>query len=209
MARPKEDTELLQRALAHLGKADRDFARAIKEIGPPPPRGRPASFMALLHVIVAQQVSTHAAKAISARLDAALEAQTAEAFLKLTDADLRAVGFSRQKVIYGRDLAAAFTDGRISIPRLRRRSDEEVITAITSVKGLGTWSAEVFLLFNFKRPDVMPAQDLALLVAAQRLKRLKERPTPKELRAIAEPWSPYRSYAARMLWHYYRNAPPL
>ena len=209
MARPKEDTELLQRALAHLGKADRDFARAIKEIGPPPPRGRPASFMALLHVIVAQQVSTHAAKAISARLDAALDAQTAEAFLKLTDADLRAVGFSRQKVIYGRDLAAAFTDGRISIPRLRRRSDEEVITAITSVKGLGTWSAEVFLLFNFKRPDVMPAQDLALLVAAQRLKRLKERPTPKELRAIAEPWSPYRSYAARMLWHYYRNAPPL
>jgi DNA-3-methyladenine glycosylase II len=165
--------------------------------------------MGLLHVIVAQQVSTHAAKAISARLDAALEAQTAEAFLKLTDADLRAVGFSRQKVIYGRDLAAAFTDGRISIPKLRRRSDEDVITAITSVKGLGTWSAEVFLLFNFRRPDVMPAQDLALLVAAQRLKRLKQRPTPKELRVIAEPWSPYRSYAARMLWHYYRSAPPL
>lgn len=209
MARPKEDTELLQRALAHLGKADRDFARAIKEIGPPPPRGRPASFMALLHVIVAQQVSTHAAKAISDRLDAALQAQTPEAFLKLTDADLRAVGFSRQKVVYGRDLAAAFTDGRVSLPKLRRQSDAEVIAAITSIKGLGTWSAEVFLLFNFKRPDVMPAQDLALLVAAQRLKRLKERPTPKELRAIAEPWSPYRSYAARMLWHYYRNAPPL
>ena len=209
MARPKEDTELLQRALAHLGKADRDFARAIKEIGPPPPRGRPASFMALLHVIVAQQVSTHAAKAISDRLDAALEAQTPEAFLKLTDADLRAVGFSRQKVVYGRDLAAAFLDGRVSLPKLRRQSDADVIAAITSIKGLGTWSAEVFLLFNFKRPDVMPAQDLALLVAAQRLKRLKERPTPKELRAIAEPWSPYRSYAARMLWHYYRNAPPL
>src|SRR3954453_9590236 len=136
MARLTEDRALLQRALAHLGKADRDFARAIKEIGPPPPRGRPASFMALLHVIVAQQVSTHAAKAISARLDAALEAQTAEAFLKLTDADLRAVGFSRQKVLYGRDLAAAFTDGRISISKMRRRSDEEVITAITSVKGL-------------------------------------------------------------------------
>jgi DNA-3-methyladenine glycosylase II len=209
MARPKEDHDLLQRALGHLGKADRDFARAIKEIGPPPPRGRPASFMALLHVIVAQQVSTHAAKAISARLDSALEAPTPEAFLKLADADLRAVGFSRQKVVYGRDLAAAFTDGRISLPKLRRRSDDEVIAAITSVKGLGTWSAEVFLLFNFKRPDVMPAQDLALLVAAQRLKRLKERPTPNELRAIAEPWSPYRSYAARMLWHYYRNAPPL
>jgi DNA-3-methyladenine glycosylase II len=209
MARLTEDRALLQRALKHLGKADRDFARAIEEIGPPPPRGRPASFMTLLHVIVAQQVSTHAAKAISARLDAALEAPTPEAFLKLTDADLRAVGFSRQKVIYGRDLAAAFADGRISIPKLRRQSDDDVIAAITSVKGLGTWSAEVFLLFNFRRPDVMPAQDLALLVAAQRLKRLKERPSPKELRALAEPWSPYRSYAARMLWHYYRNAPPL
>ncbi len=209
MARPKEDRELLQRALAHLGKADRDFARAIGEIGPPPPRGRPASFMALLHVIVAQQVSTHAAKAISARLDAALEAATPEAFLKLDDAALKAVGFSRRKVIYGRDLAAAFLDGRLSIPKLRRRGDDEVITAITSVKGLGTWSAEVFLLFNFKRPDVMPAEDLALLVAAQRLKRLKERPSPQELREIAEPWRPYRSYAARMLWHYYRNAPPL
>jgi DNA-3-methyladenine glycosylase II len=209
MARLTEDRDLLQRALEHLGKADRDFARAIDEIGPPPPRGRPASFMALLHVIVAQQVSTHAAKAISARLDDALEAPIPEAFLKLSDADLRAVGFSRQKVVYGRDLAAAFADGRISLPKLRRQSDDAVIAAITSVKGLGTWSAEVFLLFNFRRPDVMPAQDLALLVAAQRLKRLKERPTPKELRAIAEPWSPYRSYAARMLWHYYRNAPPL
>lgn len=208
MARLTEDRDLLQRALAHLGRADRDLARAIAEIGPPPPRGRPASFMALLHVIVAQQVSTHAAKAISARLDAALETPTPEAFLKLTDADLKTVGFSRQKMIYGRDLAAAFLDGRLSIAKLRRRSDAEVIAAITSVKGLGTWSAEVFLLFNFRRPDVMPAQDLALLVAAQRLKRLKERPSPADLRILAEPWSPYRSYAARMLWHYYRNGPP-
>jgi len=209
MARPKEDTELLQRALAHLGKADRDFARAIKEIGPPPPRGRPASFMALLHVIVAQQVSTHAAKAISARLDSALEASTPEAFLKLTDADLRAVGFSRQKVIYGRDLAAAFTDGRISIPKLRRQSDEDAITAITSVKGLGVWSAEVFLLFSLRRPDILPAHDLGIIVATQRMKRLKARPTPKKLREIAEPWRPYRSYAARMLWHYYHATPAL
>lgn len=209
MARPKEDHDLLQRALAHLGKADRDFARAIAEIGPPPPRGRPANFMALLHVIVAQQVSTHAAKAISDRLEAAMSALTPEAFLALTDADLRAVGFSRQKVIYGRDLAAAFLDGRLSIAKLRRQPDDDAIAAITAIKGLGTWSAEVFLLFNLKRPDIMPAQDLALMVAAQRLKRLEARPSAKELRVIAEQWRPYRSFAARMLWHYYRNAPPL
>jgi DNA-3-methyladenine glycosylase II len=209
MARPREDQALLQRALAHLGKADRDFARAIAEVGPPPPRARPATFMGLLHVIVAQQVSTHAAKAISARLDAALATPTPEAFLKLSDADLRAVGFSRQKVIYGRDLAAAFTDGRISIPKLRRQSDEDAIAAITSVKGLGVWSAEVFLLFSLRRPDILPAHDLGLIVAAQRMKRLKTRPTPKKLREIAEPWRPYRSYAARMLWHYYHATPAL
>ena len=209
MARPKEDQALLQRALAHLGRADRDFRRAIAEIGPPPPRGRPATFMALLHVIVAQQVSTHAAKAISDRLEAAMAAPDPTAFLALTEADLKAVGFSRQKMVYGRDLASAFLDGRLSIPKLRRQGDEEAIAAITRIKGLGTWSAEVFLLFNLKRPDIMPAQDLALIVAAQRLKRLAARPSPKELRALAEPWRPYRSYAARMLWHYYRNAPPL
>jgi DNA-3-methyladenine glycosylase II len=207
MARPKEDQDLLQRALRHLAKADRDFARAIDEVGPPLPRARPAGFMGLLHVIVAQQVSTHAAKAISARLDAALEAKTPEAFLKLTDADLRAVGFSRQKVIYGRDLAAAFLDGRLSMPKLRKQSDEVAIAAITSVKGLGVWSAEVFLLFSLRRPDVLPAHDLGLIVAAQRMKRLKERPSPKQLREIAEPWRPYRSYAARMLWHYYHATP--
>lgn len=207
MARPKEDRELLQRALRHLGKADKDFARAIEEVGPPPPRSRPAGFLGLLHVIVAQQVSTHAAKAISARLDQVLEKKTPDAFLRLTDADLRAIGFSRQKMIYGRDLAAAFLDGRLSMPKLRRQSDDEVIAAITSVKGLGVWSAEVFLLFSLRRPDVLPAHDLGLIIAAQRMKRLRERPSPKELRVIAEPWRPYRSYAARMLWHYYHATP--
>jgi len=209
MAGAQEDRALLLRALAHLGKADKDFARAIEEVGPPPPRRRPTGFLGLLHVIVAQQVSTHAAKAISARLDAALDEKTPEAFLKLSDADLRAVGFSRQKVIYGRDLATAFLDGRLSMPRLRRQSDEEAIAAITSVKGLGVWSAEVFLLFSLRRPDVLPAQDLGLIIAAQRMKRLKERPSPQQLRKIAEPWRPYRSYAARMLWHYYHAAPPV
>jgi DNA-3-methyladenine glycosylase II len=209
MTRPNEDRELLQRALAHLGKADRDFARAIAEVGPPPPRSRPAGFMGLLHVIVAQQVSTHDAKAIYARLDAAPEAKTPEAFLKLNDADLRAVGFSRQKIVYGRDLAAAFLDGRLSMAKLRRQSDEEVIAAITSVKGLGVWSAEVFLLFSLRRPDVLPAHDLGLIVAAQWMKRLKERPSPKQLREIAEPWRPYRSFASRMLWHYYHATPAL
>jgi DNA-3-methyladenine glycosylase II len=93
------------------------------------------------------------------------------------------------------------------MPKLRKQSDEDAIAAITSVKGLGVWSAEVFLLFSLRRPDVLPAHDLGLIVAAQRMKRLKERPSPKQLREIAEPWRPYRSYASRMLWHYYHATP--
>jgi DNA-3-methyladenine glycosylase II len=110
-------------------------------------------------------------------------------------------------VVYGRDLAAAFLDGRVSLPKLRRMEDEDAIASLSSVKGIGRWSAEVFLLFSLNRPDVMPAQDLALMVAAQRLKGLKARPDPKKLLKIAEPWRPFRSYGARMLWHYYRNGP--
>lgn len=185
------------------------MARALAEIGPPPPRAQPASFATLMHVIVAQQVSTHAARAISQRLTERVGTLLPASFLALGDDDLRAIGFSRQKVVYGRDLAAAFADGRLAIAKLRRLDDEAAIAALSAVKGIGRWSAEVFLLFSLQRPDVMPAQDLALMVAAQRLKRLKERPTPKQLLKIAETWRPYRSYGARMLWHYYRNGAPL
>jgi DNA-3-methyladenine glycosylase II len=184
--------------------------RAIREIGPPPPRHRPASFATLMDVIIAQQVSTATARAISGRLAERMSHPnggrvTPAAFNALGDADLRAVGFSRQKMLYGRDLAAAFLEGRVSLPKLRRMDDEAAIASLSSVKGIGRWSAEVFLLFSLKRPDVMPAQDLALMVAAQRLKNLRSRPDPKKLLKIAEPWRPFRSYGARMLWHYYRN----
>jgi len=208
--RNNEDAGLLQQALDHLSGADRHMATAIAEIGPPPPRHRPADFETLMHVIIAQQVSTASARAISGRLNERLalsdsKGVTPERFIALTDDDLRAVGFSRQKMVYGRDLAAAFMDGRVSLPKLRRMDDEAAITSLSSVKGIGRWSAEVFLLFSLKRPDVMPAQDLALMVAAQRLKNLRSRPDPKKLLKIAEPWRPFRSYGARMLWHYYRN----
>jgi DNA-3-methyladenine glycosylase II len=207
--RIKEDAGLLQQALDHLAGADRHMAAAIAEIGPPPPRHRTAGFATLMEVIVAQQVSTASARAITGRLLERLPKLAPTDFVALTDADLRAVGFSRQKVIYGRDLAAAFLEGRLSVPKLRRMEDEAAIAALSTVKGIGRWSAEVFLLFSLKRPDIMPAQDLALLVAAQRLKGLKERPDAKKLLRLAEPWRPFRSYGARMLWHYYRNGRPL
>lgn len=205
-----EDRVRLQQALKHLAVSDNDMAKALAEIGPPPPREAPASFMSLLHIIVAQQVSKEAAAAISLRLSAAMGGRRSPAaFLALDDQDLKEVGFSRQKMIYGRDLALAMNDGRISIAKLRGMSDDEAIAALSAIKGIGEWSAEVFLLFSLKRPDIMPAKDLALIVAAQRLKKLPERPKPKELRDLAEIWRPYRSYAARFLWHYYRNSEPL
>jgi DNA-3-methyladenine glycosylase II len=203
--RNSEDQTVLQQALDHLSGADRHMADAIREVGPPPPRHRPAGFATLMNVIIAQQVSTASARAISGRLTERLIKVTPEGFIGLTDADLRAVGFSRQKMLYGRDLAAAFLDGRVSLPRLKRMADEDAIASLSAVKGIGRWSAEVFLLFSLKRPDVMPAQDQALMAAAQRLKRLRSRPDPKKLLKIAEPWRPFRSYGARMLWHYYRN----
>jgi DNA-3-methyladenine glycosylase II len=206
--RNKEDPALLQQALDHLAGADAHMRDAIREIGPPPPRHRPASFATLMDVIVGQQVSTASARAIYGRLVEKLARVTPEAFIALSDADLRAVGFSRQKTLYGRDLAAHFLEGKLSLAKLRHMEDEAAIEALSAVKGIGRWSAEVFLLFALQRPDVMPAQDLALLVAAQRMKGWRTRPEPKKLLKLAETWRPYRSYAARMLWHYYRNGSP-
>ena len=202
-----EEVPWAQAAGQYLIRIDSDLARGFAEIGPPPRRSSPASFMTLLDVIVAQQVSKAAAATISARMRAAMRGRSPRDFLALEDSDLRAVGFSRAKVIYGRDLARAVLEQRLSVARLRQLDDDAAIAELSAIKGIGRWSAEVFLLFALKRPDVMPAQDLALIVAAQRLKRLDRRPTPNELRALAEPWRPYRSYAARFLWHYYRAAP--
>jgi DNA-3-methyladenine glycosylase II len=197
----------LVRALDALAAADGDLARARDLVGLPPPRGRPAGFGALLDIIIAQQVSVASARAIRTRLLAAADPLTPESFRALDDAALRAVGFSRQKTAYGRGLAEMLLDGRLDLDAVARMEDEAAIAAITEVKGLGRWSAEVYLLFCLHRPDVMPADDLALLVAVQRLKGLPARPTAKALRAMAESWRPWRSVAARLLWHYYAGAP--
>ncbi len=202
-----EEVPWAQAARRHLIDVDRDLKRAIVEIGPPPRRSSAASFMTLIDIIIAQQVSKQAAATISRRLRKAMAGRAAQDFLGLDDSALKSIGFSRAKMAYGRDLSQAMAEGRLSIPQLRRMADEEAINRLSEVKGIGRWSAEVFLLFALKRPDIMPAQDLALIVGAQRLKRLKRRPTPAELRELAQPWRPFRSYAARVLWHYYRVAP--
>jgi len=199
--------KILEEMLVGLGRRDPDLAHAHRVAGTPDLRHRAPGFATLLNSIIGQQLSTASAGAIRKRLDGLADLLTAERFLALDDGALRGIGFSRQKILYGRGLAEAITSGTLDLPRIHRMEDEEAIAAITTLKGLGRWSAEIYLLFALKRPDIWPVDDLAVVVAVQRLKRLKSRPDRKRMLQIAEPWRPYRSYAARLMWHYYRNAP--
>jgi len=199
----------LAKALAHLGAADPDMARAIAEIGPPPPRRSEPGFGGLLRIVLGQQLSVHAARAIWDRLYAAAgpESLAPARMLAFGDEELARIGFSRQKMRFARALAEAVGANHLDFTALERMADDAALAHLTAIHGIGQWTAEVYLLFALGRPDVMPAGDLALLVAAGKLKRKRKRPTPPQLRRMAEPWRPWRSVAARMLWHYYRNAP--
>lgn len=197
--------ERLRPALEALAAADPDIAEAYGRCGLPPERGSEPGFAGLIRMIAGQQVSVQSARAIIERLEARADPLTAEAFLTLSDEDLRAVGFSRPKMAYGRILAEAIAAGDLDIGGLAALDDEAAIAALTAVKGIGRWTAEIYLLFALRRPDVWPAGDLALCVAAQHLKRLNERPDAKVMAALGEAWRPHRSAAARFLWHLYRH----
>jgi DNA-3-methyladenine glycosylase II len=159
-------------------------------------------FVALLRSIVGQQLSTASAEAIFGRFVALAGdgTLTPAVVLAASDADLRQVGLSRRKVEYVRDLAARVEDGRLDLPALRRLDDDEVVAAISAVRGLGRWSAELFLLFHLGRPDVFPAGDLVLRHGVRDLYGLELTPPEPEARRLAERWRPHRSLAAMYLW---------
>ncbi len=204
------DKNSLILALDALSKKDFDLAAAVRQVGYPDERRRPAGFQTLMHIIIGQQLSTKAGATIVGRLhDAAAPDLTPESFLALDEAQLRAIGFSRQKILYGRGLSEAILDGSFSPHELESMADEGVLAALTALKGFGRWSAEMYLLFSLGRPDVWPADDLAVRVGVQQLKKLDERPGTKEMDAIAEAWRPYRGAAAIFLWHYYKKFPEL
>ena len=197
---PPDTRDWLDRLVAR----DPDLARNEEQAGPLPWRARPAGFSGLLQAIVAQQISNPAAAAIWRRL-AALPAVTEPAGLvALSDQALRGAGLSRPKILHARTLAAAFLDGLLDQAALAAMDDEAAIATIASVRGLGRWTAEVYLLFALGRPDLFPAGDLALASAAADVKHLVERPSPVALRALAEQWQPWRGLAARLLWHHWR-----
>ena len=202
MTRPDES---LRPALEALAARDADIARHFAACGLPPVRRHQTGFGGLLRIIMAQQVSTASAAAITARLNAAVRPLTPSGFLALDDDELRRIGLSGQKIRYGRALAEDVLARRIDLRRLHRLDDDEAIAHLTQAKGVGHWTAEIYLLFALRRPDVWPAGDLAVQVALQRLKNLDTRPDATAMRALGEAWRPHRSTAARFLWHFYRH----
>jgi DNA-3-methyladenine glycosylase II len=192
-------------ALDRLIAADPDLAGIEARAGPLPWRVRPDGFPGLLAAIVGQQISNQAAGAIWRRLRALPGADSPEGLLALSDEALRAAGLSRPKVAHARALAEAFRAGALDAARLAALEDEAAIAAIAAVRGLGRWTAEVYLLFALGRADVFPAGDLALAAAVADLKGLPARPAPAALRLLAEAWRPSRALAARLLWHHWRH----
>lgn len=192
-------------ALDLLAVRDPDLARIEAVAGPLAWRVRPLGVPGLLQAIVAQQISSQAASAIWHRLRALPGALTATGLLALDDAALLAAGLSRPKLAHVRALAAAFSDGRLGEPALSAMSDAAAVAAITAIRGLGPWTAEVYLLFAHGRDDVFPAGDVALAASAADVKRLAARPGPAALRVLAEQWRPHRALAARLLWHHWRH----
>lgn len=186
---------------AWLAANDPRMAQALAQTGALPLRRRADGFAHLLSAIISQQVSTASAAAIWARMqDAGLV--TEPAVLAAGDDGLRAVGLSRQKIAYAQALAQADID----YTALRHAPDAQVIATLVAVKGIGVWTAEIYAMFSLGRADVFAPGDLALQEAARVLYELPERPTPKQLRQMAERWTPWRSVAARCLFAYYRIA---
>jgi DNA-3-methyladenine glycosylase II len=166
-------------------------------------------FSAIVRAITGQQLSTKAAATIYGRLAALMPdgCPTPASLAAITDDQLRAVGMSRQKGSYFRDLCEKVTSGALPLDSLEAMTDDEVIAAMTQVKGIGRWSAEMFLMFRLHRPDVLPVGDLGIVNAVQRVYRLRKKPTPDRLRKIGEAWRPYRSVACWYLWRSLDNEP--
>jgi DNA-3-methyladenine glycosylase II len=196
-----ETPEDVAEGAAHLAALEPRFARALVLTGPLPLRRRADGFETLFGAIVSQQVSTASAAAIWSRL-AAIGATTREGVLGATDEALRAAGLSRQKIAYGRAIAASGLD----FAALRALPDAEIVAELTRIKGIGVWTAEIYAMFSLGRADVFAPGDLALRDAAHRLFELEARPSEKALREMSLAWSPWRSVAARLLWAYYRVA---
>ena len=201
-------------AVGELAARDPDLRGIVERFGPPPLWDRPAGFATLAYIVLEQQVSLASAQAAFGRLSAAAGELTPDRFLQFDDAELLAIGFSRQKTAYVRNLARAVSLGEIDLDSLAALTDDVVERSLVALTGIGPWTASIYLMEALLRPDVWPATDMALAAAVAEVKGLGARPGAQKMLALAEPWRPWRSVAARLFWHDYlsrrgRTAPPV
>ncbi len=199
-----ETDAVLKRGLMALAKADPVMARLAAEGVTPQLRRRPPGFEGLAWIVVGQQVSTASAAAIWGRLRGILEPATPQVFLGLSDEDLRMAGLSAGKVRTLRAVATEIVAGRLPLDDLHRFPADEAHARLTRLKGIGPWTADIYLLFCLGHPDAFPSGDLAVQEAARLAYGLEQRPDAKAITALAERWRPWRGVAAKVLWAYYR-----
>jgi DNA-3-methyladenine glycosylase II len=193
----------LQRGVRDLCARDPHLARVVARHGPPPMWGRPPGFSTLIKIILEQQVSLASASAIYRRLQGTAGRVTAHRIVRFSDSEFRQSGLTRQKSTYCRNLARWIVEERLELAALESLEDAEVRERLIQVPGIGPWTADVYLLMALRRPDIWPPGDLALIKAAQEVRRMRRRPDGKTLERIVGAWSPWRSVGARVLWHHY------
>jgi DNA-3-methyladenine glycosylase II len=202
------DEGTLREAVRVLAERDPDLAAVIARHGVPPLWARPPGFPTLTRIILEQQVSLSSAKAAYDRLEARIGEPKPETFLLLNDIELKGIGFSRQKTHYMRLLAESLRDGSFDLDEVEGLGDEEARTRLMELKGIGPWSADIYLLMALRRPDIWPLGDLALVRAVVKIKGLPSPPSADEFKAIGEAWRPWRSVAARIAWFEYLGGVP-
>lgn len=200
---PRLTVRTMRAHARRLAALEPRFGAVIDRFGYPPLWDRTPGFATLVLMILEQQVSLASARAAFDRLTASLGEVTPAGVLMLSDAEMKAIGFSRQKARYARILAGEIRSGRLDPDALESLSDDAVHAVLTSITGIGPWTAAVYTLMVLRRPDVWPPSDIALAAAAADLFDLPERPTSDALQQMAVAWAPYRSTAARLLWHHY------
>jgi DNA-3-methyladenine glycosylase II len=195
--------ELFSEGVDFLAERDEHLAEVVQTYGRPPLWVREPGFPTLVYIILEQQVSLASAKAAFDRLNATVRPLTPKRFLRLTDAELLRIGFSRQKTLYTRLLAESLARRQFDLRYLHDLHDDSARKMLIAFKGIGRWTADIYLLSALRRPDIWPTGDLALATAVQEVKRLRKRPSPEKLEALSIPWRPWRAVAARLFWHAY------
>jgi DNA-3-methyladenine glycosylase II len=200
---PILNEEVFSQGVRLLAARDVHLAGVLRNYGQPPLWVREPGFPTLVYIILEQQVSLASARAAFERLKAATNPLTPKNFLKLTDSELLRIGYSRQKTLYTRLLAESLARGYFDLRALHDLHDDAARNMLIAFKGIGRWTADIYLLSALRRPDIWPTGDLALATAVQEVKRLRKRPTPEKLEALSKPWRPWRAVAARLFWHAY------